>query len=79
MDRLGMTAVTDDASTPCPPDCLMKSNKKLFSCAAIFVVLQYIYMHVGKVVCDLHATHVSTICPVRDIPHVRKCTRPSPA
>ena len=33
----------------------------------------------GKVFCGLHVAHVRIICPVRDVTHVRKCTRPSPA
>ena len=33
-------------------------------------------VRVGKVFFD---THVRIICPVRDVIHVRKCTRPSPA
>ena len=33
----------------------------------------------GKVFCGLHVAHVHIICPVRDVTHVRKCTRPSPA
>ena len=33
----------------------------------------------GEVFCGLHVAHVHIICPVRDVTHVRKCTRPSPA
>ena len=36
-------------------------------------------MRVGEVFCGLHVAHVRIICPVRDVTHVRKCTRPSPA
>ena len=65
----------------CPPDCLVKSDIKAPSCAAIFrlgiVVLQCV--RAGKVFCGLHVAHVHIICPVRDVIHVRKCTRPSPA
>ena len=54
---------------------------KLVSCAAIFrlgiVVLQCV--RAGEVFCGLHVAHVRIICPVCDITHVRKCTRPSPA
>ena len=60
MDRFGMTAVTDGASAQCPPDFLVRNDKKSSSCPAIFwlriVTLQY--MCVGEVVCDLHDTHV---------------------
>ena len=59
----------------------MKSDIKAPSCAAIFrlgiVVLQCV--RAGEVFCDLHVAHVHIICPVRDVTHVRKCTRPSPA
>ena len=65
----------------CPLDCLVKTNIKAPSCAAIFrlriVVLQCV--RAGKVFCGLHAAHVRIIYPVRDVAHVRKCTRPSPA
>ena len=48
-------------------------------CAAIFqlraVTLQY--LRVGEVVCDLHDAHIHIISSVRDVTHVRKCTRPS--
>ena len=68
-------------TTLCPPDCLVKSDIKAPSCAAIFrlgiVVLQCVCA--GKVFCGLHVAHVRIICPVRDVTHVRKCTRPSPA
>ena len=33
----------------------------------------------AKVFCGLHVAHVRIVCPVRDVAHVRKCTRPSPA
>ena len=33
----------------------------------------------GEVFCGLYVAHVHIICPVRDVTHVRKCTRPSPA
>ena len=36
-------------------------------------------MHAGEVLCGLHDAHVRIICPVCDVTHVRKCTRPSPA
>ena len=59
----------------------MKSDIKMPSCAAIFqlgiLVLQCV--RAGKVFCDLHVAHVRIICPVCDITHVRKCTRPSSA
>ena len=65
--------------TLCPPDCLVKSDIKAPSCAAIFrlriVVLQCV--RTGEVFCGLHVAHVHIICPVRDVTHVRKCTRPS--
>ena len=65
----------------CPPDCLVKSDIKAPSYAAIFrlgiVVLQCV--RAGQVFCGLHVAHVRIICPVRDVTHVRKCTRPSPA
>ena len=65
----------------CPPDCLVKSDIKAPSCAAIFrlgiVVLQCV--RTGEVFCGLHVAHVHIICPVRDVTHARKCTRPSPA
>ena len=32
----------------------------------------------GKVVCGLRDAHIRIIFPVRDVTHVRKCTRPSP-
>ena len=32
----------------------------------------------GEGFCGLHVAHVRIICPVRDVTHVRKCTRPSP-
>ena len=35
-------------------------------------------MRAGKVFCALHDTHVRIICAVRDVIHVRKCTRPTP-
>ena len=81
MDRFGMTAATDGTSVRCPPDFLMRNDRKSSSCAAIsrlrIVALQY--MRVGEVVCDLHDTHVRIICPVCDVTHMRKYTRPSPA
>ena len=65
----------------CPPDCLMKSDIKAPSCAAIFrfgiVALQCV--RAGEDFCGLYVAHVRIICPVRDVTHVRKCTRPSPA
>ena len=65
----------------CPPDCLVKGNIKVPSYAAIFrlgiVVLQCV--HVGEVFCGLHVAHVRIVCPVHDVTHVRKCTRPPPA
>ena len=33
----------------------------------------------GEVFCGLHVAHIHIICPVRDVTHMRKCTRPSPA
>ena len=36
-------------------------------------------VRMGEVFCGLHVAHVHIICPVRDVTHVRKCTRPSPA
>ena len=67
--------------TLCPPGCLVKSDIKVPLCAAIFwlriVALQCV--HAGKVFCGLHVAHVHIICPVHDVTHVRKCTRPSPA
>ena len=33
----------------------------------------------GEVFCGLHVAHVRIICPVRDVTHVRKYTRPFPA
>ena len=67
--------------TLCPPDCLVKSDIKVPSCTAIFrlgiVVLQCV--RACKVFRGLHVAHVRIICPVRDVTHVRKCTRPSPA
>ena len=67
--------------TLCPPDCLVKSDIKAPSCAAIFrlgiIVLQCV--RAGEVFCGLHVAHIRIICPVRDVTHVRKCTRPSPA
>ena len=57
------------------------SRIKAPSCAAIFrlriVVLQCV--HAGKFFCGLHVAHVHIICPVCDVTHVGKCTRPSPA
>ena len=67
--------------TLCPPDCLVKSDIKAPSYSAIFrlgiVVLQCVCM--GEVFYGLHVAHVHIICPVSDVIHVRKCTRPSPA
>ena len=66
-----------------PPDCLIKSNIKVPSCAAIFllgiVMLQCVCA--GKIFGGLHVANVrqcSLICPVGDVTHMRKCTRPSP-
>ena len=65
----------------CPPDCFVKIDIKAPLCAAIFrlgiVMLQCV--RTGEVFCGLHVAHVHIICPVRDVTHVRKCTRPSPA
>ena len=76
-----MSSLSWLGKTLCPPDCLVKSDIKAPSCAAIFrlgiVVLQYV--RTGEVFCGLHVAHVHIICPVRDVTHVRKCTRPSPA
>ena len=76
-----MSSLSWVGKTLCPPDCLVKSDIKAPSCAAIFrlgiVVLQCVRM--GEVFCGLHVAHVHIICPVRDVTHVRKCTRPSPA
>ena len=76
-----MSSLSWLGTTLCPPDCLVKSDIKAPSCAAIFrlgiVVLQCV--RAGKVFCGLHVAHVRIICPVRDVTHVRKCTRPSPA
>ena len=84
LDRLNCCCVSSLSwlgKTLCPPDCLVKSNIKAPSCAAIFrlgiVVLQCV--RTGEVFCGLHVAHVHIICPVRDVTHVRKCTRPSPA
>ena len=81
IDRFGMATATDGASAQCPPDCLMKSNKRSSSCTAIFqlrtVGLQY--MHVDEVVSDLLDANICIICPVCDVTHLIKCTRPSPA
>ena len=79
MNKFGMTAAIDGDSAQSAPDCLVKREKKLSSCGAIFrlgtVALRY--MQLGEVVFDLHDAHVCIICPVRDITHMRKCTRPS--
>ena len=76
-----MSSLSWLGKTLCPPDCLVKSDIKAPSCAAIFrlgiVVLQCV--RTGEVFCGLHVAHVHVICPVRDVTHVRKCTRPSPA
>ena len=76
-----MSSLSWLGTTLCPPNCLVKSDIKAPSCAAIFrlgiVVLQCV--RAGKVFCGLHVAHVRIICPVRDVTHVRKCTRPSPA
>ena len=76
-----MSSLSWLGKTLCPPDCLVKSDIKAPSCAAIFrlgiVVLQCV--RTGEVFCGLHVAHVHIICPVRDVTHVRKCTRPSPA
>ena len=76
-----MSSLSWLGTTLCPPDCLVKSDIKAPSCAAIFrlviVVLQCV--RAGQVFCGLHVAHVRIICPVRDVTHVRKCTRPSPA
>ena len=76
-----MSSLSWLGKTLCPPDCLVKSDIKALSCAAIFrlgiVVLQCV--RTGEVFCGLHVDHVHIICPVRDVTHVRKCTRPSPA
>ena len=64
--------------TLCPPDCLVKSDKKNPpSCAAIFrlgIVAAPVAVHVrvGEVVCGLHDAHVRVIRPTRDVTHVRK-------
>ena len=75
-----MSSLSWLGKTLCPPDCLVKRNIKAPSCAAIFqlgiVVLQCV--RAGEVFCGLHVTHIRIICPVRDVTHVRKCTRPSP-
>ena len=59
----------------------MKTDIKVPSCAAIFslgiVVLQCV--RAGQVFFGLNVAHVRIICPVCDVTHVRKCTRPSPA
>ena len=76
-----MSSLSWLGKTLCPPDYFMKSDIKAPSCAAIFrlgiVVLQCV--RTGEVSCGLHVAHVHIICPVRDVTHVRKCTRPSPA
>ena len=76
-----MSSLSWLGKTLCPPDCLVKNDIKAPSCAAIFrlgiVVLQCV--RTGEVFCGLHVAHVHIICPVRDVTHVRKCTRPSPA
>ena len=76
-----MSSLSWLGTTLCPPDCLVKSDIKAPSCTAIFrlriVVLQCV--RAGKVFCGLQITHIRIICPVRDVTHVRKCTRPSPA
>ena len=76
-----MSSLSWLGKTLCPPDCLVKSDIKAPSCAAIFqfriVALQCVPC--GEVFCGLHVAHVRIICPVRDIIHMRKCTRPSPA
>ena len=64
--------------TLCPPD--FKSDIKAPSCAAIFrlgiVMLQCVCT--GEVFCGLHVAYIHIICPVHDVTHVRKCTRPGP-
>ena len=59
----------------------MKIDIKAPLCTAIFrlgiVVLQCV--RAGEVFCGLHVTHVHIICPVRDVTHMRKCTRPPAA
>ena len=76
-----MSSLSWLGKTLSPPDCLVKSDITAPSCAAIFrlgiVVLQCV--HASKVFCGLHVAHVRIICPVCDVTHVRKCTRPSPA
>ena len=76
-----MSSLSWLGKTLCPPDCLVRSNIKVPSCTAIFrlviAVLQCV--RVAEVFCGLHDTHVRIICPIRDITHMRKCTRPSPA
>ena len=76
-----MSSLSWLGKTLCSPDCLVKSDIKAPWCAAIFrlgiVVLQCVCA--GEVFCGLHDAHVRIICPVRDVTHVRKCTRPSSA
>ena len=76
-----MSSLSWLGTTLCPPDCLVKSDVKAPSCTTIFllgiVVLQCV--RAGKVFCGLHVAHMRIICPVCDVTHVRKCTRPSPA
>ena len=74
------TAQRDQSTrwTLCPPNCLVKSDKKSPSCTAVIwlgiVALQCV--RVGEVVCGLHDQIIS---PAGDVTQVRKCSRPSPS
>ena len=62
-----MSSLSWLGKTLCPPDCLVKSDIKVPSCAAIFrlriVVLRCV--RACEVFCGLHVAHVCITCPVR--------------
>ena len=77
-----MSSLSWLGKTLCPPNCLVKSDIKAPSCGAIFrlgIVMLQCVRACGQSFWWFTATHIRIICPVCDITHVRKCTRPSPA
>ena len=73
MDRFGKTAAINGDSAQSAPDGLIKREKN-----CLRVLLSTRNGRTPEVVFDLYDAHVCIIYPVRDITHMRKCTRPSP-
>ena len=73
MDRFGMTA-----ATKCQHTMSSQLSQIIFVHCHLSTWNNCAPVNVGEVVCDLYDAYVRIICPVHDVTHMRKCTRPSP-